>query len=71
MCILIMSNATQESTPGYNCRLTISFNYDRNGRKVAYYYSRSLTGGSLMGRKIRMPVGDAVLFVAQGQADEV
>ncbi len=66
-----MNRATKETTPGYNCRLTISFSYDRNGRKVAYYYSRSLTSGSLMGRKIRMPIGDATLFVAQGQADEV
>lgn len=54
-----------ETTPGYNRRIAIAFSYDKRGRKVAY--SVDVRNA----RNNRMPVADALLFVAAGQADEV
>lgn len=53
------------NTPGYNTRLAVFFDHDRNGRKLAFYWSR------LGMRAIRMPLADAELFVATGQADDI
>ncbi len=39
----------------------IVFDYDRNGRKVAYYLAFSARSGR---RRIRMPVAEAELIVA-------
>ncbi len=52
-------------TPGYNCRLTVRFSLDRNGRRLAHYLSRNL--GSW--RWIRMPLANAEVFVAMELAD--
>jgi hypothetical protein len=60
-----MTQANIVKTPGYNCRLAIFFQYDKNGRKVAYYWSGRLG----YGRAIRMSLADAELFIAQEQAD--
>lgn len=54
---------TAPNTPGFNCRLAIFFDADRNGRKIAYRWS-------MVGlRAIRMPLADAELFVATEAAD--
>lgn len=54
---------TTTKTPGFNCRLGIFFDHDKNGRKVAYRW-----GGRQM-RAFRMPLADAELFIATDQAD--
>ena len=51
------------NTPGYNTRLTVYFETDRNGQPRAYYYSRKAQ------RVIRISVDKARAFVAAGQAD--
>lgn len=57
-----MKATTENKTPGYNRRLMITFKYDKNGRKVAYY--------NLAGNIYRMSLAQAEAFIAQGQADE-
>jgi len=54
---------TATKTPGYSYRITIFFQTDRRGRKVAYYFS------FLAGRAIRLPLADAELMAATGTAD--
>jgi hypothetical protein len=56
---------TTTKTPGYNCRLSIWFKNDRNGRQVAYYFSYGAC------RAIRISLADAQLFIAQDQADQI
>lgn len=53
-------------TPGFNCRIGIAFTADKNGRPIAYYWSRSLYP-----RWIRIGYDRAKLLVATKQADEV
>lgn len=57
-------NNTQK-TPGYNSRIAIFFQSDKNGRKLAYYWS----GRCGYGRAIRMSLKNAEMFVAQDLAD--
>jgi len=52
-------------TPGYNRRLTIFFASDRNGRKVAYYFSH------FQFRAFRLPLADAEIMRATETADVV
>lgn len=52
-------------TPGYNCRLAIYFKVDKNGKKRAYRFSHRQF------RAFPMPLADAELFIAQGQADQI
>lgn len=59
------TNTAPAATPGYNSHLEIWFATDKRGRKVAYYYSRPAF------RAIRLPLVDAELFVATGQATKV
>lgn len=56
---------TKANTPGFNTHLEIYFSADRNGRKLAHRYSRYQM------RAFRMPLADAELFVATGQATEI
>ena len=57
--------ATAPKTPGFNCRLTIEFKTDRNGRLYAQKIS------SRNPRWVRCNLADAQSWVAQGLADEV
>ena len=59
------NTASATKTPGYNCRLAIFFDTDKNGRKVAYRWSGRQV------RAFRMSVADAELFIAQDQADRL
>lgn len=59
-----MSNAA--STPGFSSRIVVTFAFDKNGKKIAYYFAGSCAG---MARKIRMSVSDADMFVAMDLAD--
>lgn len=59
------NTAAPTKTPGFNCRLSIWFDTNKNGRKVAYYWS-----GRNM-RAIRMSVTDAELFIATEAADRI
>jgi hypothetical protein len=61
-----MKTPTIAPRPGHNCRLQVSFSYDKRGHKVAYRVSPTQ-----FYRNLRIPLADALLFVAQGQADEV
>jgi hypothetical protein len=56
---------SRPATPGFNTHLEIYFSTDRNGRKLAHRYSRYQM------RAFRMPLADAELFVATGQATEI
>jgi hypothetical protein len=56
------------TTPGYNRRIAFAFTADRNGRPVAYYWSR---GSLTAGRWIRAPYEQSKLLVALGSADEI
>lgn len=56
---------TKPHTPGYNHHLEIWFKVDGNGRKTAWFWSR------LAFRAFRLPLANAELFVAQGQATKV
>ena len=51
------------TTPGYNIRLEIWFQNDKNGRRAAYYWSPRAF------RAIRIGLADAELFIATDQAD--
>ncbi|HEU4540320.1 MAG TPA: hypothetical protein VFR23_04260 [Jiangellaceae bacterium] len=51
------------TTPGYNRRLGIFFQANKNGQRVAYYWSFGA------GRAIRMSLANAELFIATDQAD--
>ena len=50
-------------TPGYNCRLGIFFQYDKNGKKVAYEWTWKSY------RAIRVNLKDAEMWIAQDLAD--
>jgi hypothetical protein len=52
-------------TPGYNTHLEIYFTTDRRGRKMAFRWS------TYQLRAFRMPLADAELFLAQGQATQI
>lgn len=52
-------------TPGFNTHLEIFFSVDKRGRKLAHRWSR----GQL--RAFRMPLADAEVFVATGQATKL
>ena len=52
-------------TPGYNSRLGIAFTADKNGRQVAYYWSRAAS------RWIKMGLDEAKLHVAAGDPDRI
>lgn len=58
-------NAYMTTTPGYNLRLSIWFETNKNGRKVAYYWSPKAF------RAIRISVLAAEQFIAQEQADRI
>lgn len=61
------STASTAKTPGYNCRLTIKFSADKNGRPLAHYWSGGTFGQA---RWFRISYDAARLFIAQGQADQ-
>lgn len=62
---LYMETTSTTNTPGFNCRLSIYFTTAHSGRRMAFRYSwRQM-------RAFRMPVADAELFIAQGQADRM
>lgn len=56
---------TTPATPGYSGHLEIFFATNKNGRKVAYRWSPRQF------RSFPMPVLDAEIFVALGQATEI
>jgi hypothetical protein len=60
-----MTRTAKPKTPGYNCHLEVFFSTDKNGRKLAHYWSHRGF------RAIRMSLADAKLFVATGQATEL
>ena len=57
-----MNNTT--NTPGYNCRIAITFSTNKNGRKLARYTSHRQPF-----RSFPLPLADAELFIATGAAD--
>lgn len=57
--------ATTAKTPGYDHRLEIWFSTTKRGQKVAHFFS------SRAFRAFRLPLADAELFIALGQADQV
>lgn len=59
-----MATTTKQVTPGFNCRVSIFFQSDKNGRKCAYYWT-----GFVSGRAIRMKLAEAEMLVAQDLAD--
>jgi hypothetical protein len=52
-------------TPGFNYHLEMYFSTDKHGRKLAHRWS------NYQMRAFRMPLADAELFVATGQATEI
>lgn len=54
---------TTTKTPGYSTRLEIWFKMDKRGKRRAYYFS------SMQFRAFPLPLADAELFIATGQAD--
>jgi hypothetical protein len=60
-----MNTATKTAnTPGYNCRITIFFSTNKNGRRLARYVAQ--------GRPFRsfpIPVDTAEILLATGGAD--
>ena len=56
---------TKTNTPGFNCRVTVRFSADRNGRRLAHYLSR----GAGQWRWIRMSTPVAESLVAGEYAD--
>ena len=59
------NTTTTENTPGFNCRMTVWFQTDRNGRRFA------MASSGFMGRAARVNMAAAEMWVAQGQADQV
>ena len=59
-----METTNNTNTPGFNCRLAISFSTDKNGKKRARYTSRHNYF-----RSFPLPLADAELFIAMGSAD--
>jgi hypothetical protein len=57
--------ATMRATPGYNVRLSIFFEVDRGGRRLAYRWS----GRQL--RAFRMGLDEADTLIATEQADRL
>lgn len=51
------------TTPGFNCRVTVEFRTDRNGRRFAQQWNNRCR------RWVRCSLVDAELWVAQGLAD--
>lgn len=56
---------TITKTPGYNCRITIFFSTDKNGRRRARYIGQYV--GSR--RSFPIPVDTAEILIATGGAD--
>ena len=56
---------TTTNTPGYNCRLTIFFSTNKNGRRLARYKSHHNPF-----RTFPIALDKAELFVATGVADD-
>ena len=54
------------NTPGFNCRIGIAFTANKNGKPIAYYWSRSMYP-----RWIRIGYDRAKLLVDSGQADRI
>lgn len=61
-----MSSQAAGKTPGFNTRLQIAFTADKNGKAIAYYWSRAVYP-----RWIRIGYDRAKLLVAGGDADQV
>lgn len=59
------STPTTTNTPGYNCRIAIRFTSDKNGRKLAHYWS-----GNFYGRWIRIGLTNAETWIATDRADQ-
>jgi hypothetical protein len=57
---------TSTNTPGFNCRQTVRFTFDKNGRKVAQRWMRTQ---SPFGRWVKVSLVDAEAWLAQGLAD--
>jgi hypothetical protein len=53
------------NTPGFNTRISVAFAADKNGKPVAYRWSRAAL------RWIKMSYAEAKVFVSSGSADEV
>jgi hypothetical protein len=58
-------NTTTTNTPGYNCRITISFSTDKNGRRRARYIAQ----GRYPFRSFPLSVDTAEILIATGGAD--
>jgi hypothetical protein len=56
---------TQTKTPGYNTRLAIYFQTDRNGKRRAYRWS------GMQLRSFPVSAANAELWIAQDLADEI
>ena len=56
---------TTTNTPGYNCRITIAFSTDKNGRRRARYIGQFI--GSR--RSFPIPVDTAEMLISTGDAD--
>jgi len=57
--------ATQTKTPGYNRRLAIFFDLDRNGKRRAYYWS------AMQMRSFPIGLAKADQFIAEDAADHL
>ena len=53
-------------TPGFNTRIQIAFTADKNGKPIAYYWSRALSP-----RWIKIGYDRAKMLVATGDADQI
>lgn len=60
-----MTTRQTAKTPGYNSRLAIWFDHDKNGRKIAYHWSFRAF------RAFRISVADAEMWIAQDLADRI
>lgn len=53
------------NTPGFNCRISIAFTADKNGKPVAYRWS------AMAMRWIKMAHAEAKMLVSTEAADEI
>jgi hypothetical protein len=60
-----MSNTTAAKTPGFNCRQAVRFTTDKNGRRLAQRWMRTVSGG----RWVKVSTTDAEMWLAQDLAD--
>jgi hypothetical protein len=60
-----MTTTQATKTPGFDMHIEVWFSVDHSGRRVAHHFSRNAF------RAVRIPLADAELFVATGQATEV